>query len=401
MSNNAFGKANLDSTFEGYKYFKLKTPDQKKGEERTEFVARLIPAMHSYRDSGEWKFFYGQHYGYHRNNPRNPEKPRAAPFGCIQKKNKAKEIVVECPKCTQMDRQRAKYDARVAELMKQHGIDSKDAPEFKDIKKNDQKLKAIGEWLKKHNCDKKFWMNVMTPSGEFGVLQLSYDTTMNVLIPFLKKLREEEKLDAFDPAGGVYLKFTRTGQIPRVKDSVECDTELVDYQGKKARMNKAAPLDEAQIEKAIKICPDLAKDVVKFIPKETIQQLVDCNGDPDEVDRIWPVVEKRAEAKKDEAKGATEDGEPDYGEADGDVAAAGEQKPAAETKVEAKPEAKAQEPAQDDDAAEEARLLKQMEELRAKRESKKVKPVEDKKVESKPLDADAETQKFLENFEAK
>jgi hypothetical protein len=90
---SGFGKANIETQFDGFKYFKLRTPDVKKGETETTLIVRLLPSMKSYRDSGEWKFFYGQHYGYAGVNSRDPSKPRSRPFGCIQKKNKNKEIV--------------------------------------------------------------------------------------------------------------------------------------------------------------------------------------------------------------------------------------------------------------------------------------------------------------------
>lgn len=283
-----FGKANLDTVFEGFKYFKLKTPDPKRGEEMTEIIVRLLPSMHSYEDSGNWKFFYGQHYGHFGVNPRNPEKPRSRPFGCIQRKNKNKEIVVRCPKCEQIEKMRSRYDAAEDALAKQHGVDKKD-PSFRDIKRADANLKKMGEWLGNHNCDKKFWINVMSLNGEFGVLQLSYTTCEKKLVPFLKRLRDQDKVDAFDPNGGVWLRFTRTGSKPQVQDNVETYDELVDIgNGRKAKVMKPAPMTAEQIEKALKICPDLAKGVVKFIDVETMERLVKSSGDPEETDRIWP-----------------------------------------------------------------------------------------------------------------
>jgi hypothetical protein len=282
-----FGKANLDNTYEGFKYFKLRTPDQRKGEESTELVLRLLPAMHSYEDTSDWKFYYGQHYGYFGNNPRNPEKPRSRPFGCIQKKNKNKEIVISCPKCVEIEGVRALQKKREQEVEAAHP--SAGDKELREIKRADDKLAALGKWLSNHNCDKKFWINCMNMQNEFGVLQLSYKTTQEILIPLLKKLRDEEKIDAFDATAGVWLKFTRTGVRPSVTDRIEVFTETVDIgQGRKAKINKVAPLTDELIEKALKICPDLKTSVVKFIPVETIQALVDCSGDPDEVDRIWP-----------------------------------------------------------------------------------------------------------------
>lgn len=302
---SGFGKVSIDSQYEGFKYFKLRTPDIKKNETETTLVLRLLPSMKSYRDSGEWKFYYGQHYGYAGVNPRDPSRPRARPFACIQKKNKNKEIVVACPKCTQMAKFEARKKAREDELAKQHGVgDDKEArgsADFYNIKREDAKHKQVADWLGKHNCDKKFWINAMDKDGNFGVLQLSYTTTTEKLIPLLKKLSSGDetgdKVDAFDPGSGMWLKFTRSGRAPRVIDNITVFEDFVEVGGgKKAKLAQPAPMTQEQIEKALKVCPDLAKDVVKTISAETIQALVDCSGDPEDVDRIWPPEDKKPKA---------------------------------------------------------------------------------------------------------
>lgn len=286
--DDGFGVAKIEREFEGYKLLKLKTPDQKKGEEKTELVVRLLPSMKSYKDTGEWKFYYGNHFGHYGNNSRNPEKPRARPFGCIQKKNKQKEILTACPKCTQIAAKQAVYDAREEELFKASGLTDKKQKEFYEIKKADKALKIMGEWLGKHNCDKKFWINVMTLDGAYGVLQLSYTTVVDKLEPFLKEMRDKYKIDVFAPSKGLWIKFTRTGIKPRVTDGVEAFTETVTLpDGNTAEMKKAAPMTKEQIQQALKICPDLKTDVVKFLSPEKIQELVDSNGDPDLVDKAW------------------------------------------------------------------------------------------------------------------
>lgn len=290
--SNGFGKANLDNTFEGFKYFKLKTPDPSKGEESTELVLRLIPSIHSYAESGQWKFFYGQHYGHFGNNSRNPDKPRSRPFGCIQRKNKAKEILVSCPKCVQIESVREKQRTREKQLDQANPNNSQ--VQMKDIYRADKIHAELGKWLGSHNCDKKFWMNVMSHNGEFGVLQLSYKTTEEVLMPLLRRLRDEG-IDALDVTAGVYLRFIRTGRRPSVTDRIEEFTETVDLGGgRKGKVPKPAPLTQEQQEKALKILPDLKTSVVKFIDAETMQRLVSSSGDPDETDRIWP-PEVRAE----------------------------------------------------------------------------------------------------------
>lgn len=320
MSEAGFGKVNLDSQYEGPKYFKMRTP--KPPETETVLILRLLPSMHSYRDSGQWKFFYGQHYGHVGNNPRDPSKPRARPFGCIQKKNKLKEILTRCPKCDQIATVEAKKKAREAELAKAHGFESEEqlkSPEFYEVKKNDRKYQDLAGWLSKHNCDKKFWINAMDRDGNCGMLQLSYTTCEEKLMPLLRKLSKGEEtgepVDAFDPNGGMWLKFTRSGRAPRVVDTVTIYEELVDLGGgKKAKVAQPAPMKPEQIAKALKTCKDLSKDVVKMITAEQIQQLVNSSGDPDETDAIWPPEDKKAT----EAKAAATPSKLDLGTPEGE-----------------------------------------------------------------------------------
>ncbi len=378
--SNGFGKANLNPVYDGPKYFKMRTPDPRKNETETVLVLRLLPSMHSYRDTGQWKFYYGQHYGYAGVNSRDPSKPRARPFGCIQKKNKQKEILTRCPKCDQISQFEAKKAAREDELAQQHGVGSskeeRSTPEFYEIKKSDQKYQTFAAWLSKHNCDKKFWINAMDKNGDFGMLQLSYTTCEEKLMPLLNKLAKGEEtgepVDAFDPGTGIWLKFTRTGKNPRVVDSVTVFEELVDFgNGKKAKVAQAAPMTDEQIAKALKTCKDLAKDVVKFIDAETIQKLVNCSGDPAEVDAIWPPEKPAAAAPaktetKVEAKGTAgqvSDESGDDGESESlvdDIAAP----PAAAP--ETAPTAQAA-PAVSEEDAEEAALKAQMAALEARK----------------------------------
>lgn len=383
--SNGFGKANLENKFDGPQYFKMRTPDKRKNETETVMVLRLLPSMHSYRDSGQWKFYYGQHYGYAGVNSRDPSKPRARPFGCIQKKNRAKEIEVRCPKCDQIAKYEALKTARENELAKENGIgeskEERSTPEFYELKKGDQKYQTYATWLSKHNRDAKFWINAMDRDGNFGMLQLSYTTCEEKLMPLLKKLAtgEEtgEKVDAFDPSTGMWLKFVRTGTNPRVVDTITVFEELVDLGGgKKAKVAQPAPMTPAQIEKALKTCKDLAKDVVKFIDAETMQKLVKCSGDPAEVDAIWPPekpatakAEPKAEPKADAASNAA-DTAGGYEDGEGEPLVDDIAPPTSTAPTETAPTTQAAAPTVSEEDAEEAALKAQMAALEARKAAK-------------------------------
>ncbi len=287
---DAFGTASLDREYDGPKTFKLKVPDSKKNEETTEFICRLLPPMKSLKDQQHaWKKFYGIHYGHSGNNPRDAQKNRPRPFACIEEKDyRTKEIKVHCPKCDQMEVMRSKQKTRESELKLANPSVAENEKAMKDICRADATYASYTEWLKKHNCDKKWYINVMSYAGEFGVLHLTYTTMKDVLEPKLKEWRDKDKLDVFHPHKGVWLRFTRSGVAPRVTDNVDLFMDSVEISpGRIVKEVKNAPLTKEQIQRALKICPDLAKDVVKFLPPEKITALIATKGDLDKVDEIW------------------------------------------------------------------------------------------------------------------
>lgn len=305
-----FGKTDIDEAFDGYRIIKLKMPDEKRGETSTELVCRLLPAMKSNATTGRWNEFYGQHYGHAGVNSRNAEKPRARPFACIQEKDfKTKKISVHCPKCDQMEKYRLK-EKTLQGAIQQKNPDAGEK-ELNKLYQADPKLAQVGEWLKKNNCDKKFWLNVMTEKGEFGPLTLSY-TTFQKLKTVLRKLRDDDKIDAFNPKNGVWLRFTRSkppGLI--VNDEVAPVMDTVEINGRSYKEIKTAPLSKEQVARALKTCPDLATECVKFLPAEKIQQLVDCTGEPSVVDEIWdgPKEEGAAQTSRSYARNDESDGD--------------------------------------------------------------------------------------------
>ena len=403
--NEGFGKASLERDFEGYKRFKLVTPDQKKGEEKTELILRLLPSMKSYRDTGTWKFFHGLHFGYEGTNPRDPQKGRARPFACIQKKDRNKQVTDHCPKCDQMEKVRAKVEAREVALAAEKGIEDRKSKEFTEVKRADQKLKVLNDWLRKHNCDRKFHINAMSPSGECGVLTLSYTVVTDKLEPLLKELRDKYKIDAFDPTKGLWLKFTRTGQAPRVNDNVEVLME----EGADGSFRRAfAPMTTEQIQKALRVCPDLSnvkQEIVRKLPVEAIQALVDCDGSKEAVDAIWSPFDKDLEAAK-KATAPAPAPKQETAEVEDDVVVEDEpvqdvtsapQMPASASSVATPVEA-----AQDADDAEEAALKAQMAALLARKSAKK--PVEKPKApvaEDTGMGMPNNPDDFLDLFEAK
>ncbi len=356
---DGFGNTtSIDEAFEGFKIMKLRSPDGR--EDRTELVVRLLGAMKSYKNAGKWAFFYGTHFGYCGENPRDPSKPRIRTFGCIQKKNnQTKEILVRCPKCDQISRAKLKEQSIQDKIRQANPAASED--ELKLLYKDSQALKQIGDWLYKNSNSKKFWVNVMTDAGVFGPLQLSYKTHEKLKAK-LREWSEKKHIDAFHPDKGVWIKFTRTGRGIATNDEVSLHTETVVINGEAMEKTKLAPLTKEQQAQALRVCPDLAKDIVKMLTAEQIQKLVDCTGEPSVVDEIFDGPKKAKEAS------AAPVDDTDYGvdptEEMPEWAAAATQTPAPVKETPA-PVAVVAEPVVEDD--EEAKLLAQMKALKERK----------------------------------
>lgn len=273
---------NTDAVY--WKNFKLRSPDASKNEMIFELIVRILPPMHSLAEKGKWAMYYGQHFGY-AGNGKDPGKAKQRPFGCIEQSDfRTKMITVACPACDVIAEKKADREAREAEYKAKKLGEG----EIRDL------LDPLTQWLKKHNCDRKWHINVMNQAGEFGVLTISH-TVKKMLDVKMEELRKNKKIDPMLLDQGVWFRFTRMGKFP-VQDAVEVVTESFDVKdvGQVERVLKA-PLTEAQQEQALKVCPDLAKDVVKFISGKQIAQLVASSGDPDEVDRIWQIGTKTTE----------------------------------------------------------------------------------------------------------
>lgn len=263
-----------------YKNFKLKSPDASKGE--TVFTLpdlRILPPMHSLGEKGTWAKYHGQHFGY-AGNGKEPGKPKQRPFACIQQSDfRTKMVTVPCSACDVIEEKRAEREAREAEYKQQGKTES----EVREL------LEPLTGWLKKHNCDRKWHINVMDRAGNFGVLQISH-TLKKALDVKIDELRNKRKIDPIAVDGGVWFRFSRMGKFP-VQDAVEY--VMSESEDGSFRIERC-PLTDAQCEQAEKVCPDLATGVVKTITAAQINLLVACSGDPDEVDRIWQLGSKAA-----------------------------------------------------------------------------------------------------------
>jgi hypothetical protein len=280
MSNiPGFGKpkyGNNSSSGNFPKTFRLK--------EGTTTVVRILPPMKSLAESGEWAKYIGTHFGYKGVNPKDPSKPVYRTFRCIQERDlRTKMITQDCPECDLIAQREEELEAIEARA-KAEGHSSDEIEEL---------VKPHKDWLREHNLDRKWYLNVRTQEGEHGTLLLSHKTK-KLLDQKILSLQTDDGIDALDLDQGVWFVFKRSGRGVETQDTVDVEYESVRdaSTGRVSRTVKLAPLSPAEAERALKECPDLAK-AVREISYEQIKLLTLSSGDPEDVDAIFAMGQKR------------------------------------------------------------------------------------------------------------
>lgn len=290
---DGFGEPKLEQ-LERFRYLQLVSPDPTKGEEKTELIVRLLPPMKSYKDTGKWAFFYGVHYGFKGVNKNKPDSPRARPFGCIEQRDKTKNVIVQhCPQCDRI----AKVKALAKPLEDKVKAGTANPTEA-------AKLRTYNEWLRANNLDKKVYINVMAFDGTFGVLKLSWKafTSLKTLVASIGIQA------AMSLSKAPWIKFTRIGQKLSVQDTVSKYQEVSIVDGEEISKTVFSTLTPEQRTAALQVCPDLTK-IVKYITADQIAALVNSSGSPEEVDRIFDGAQEDGDGKQD-ADGGNEDESP-------------------------------------------------------------------------------------------
>jgi hypothetical protein len=256
-----------------------------KPKEGAALVVRILPPIKSLAESGEWAIYHGIHYGYKGVNPRDPNKPIFKTFRCIEERDfKTKMVKQDCPECDLIKHWEDELETILANA-KKDGLTKEDTEEM---------ASAHRAWLKEHNCDRKWHMNVKQENGEFAVLTLSHKTKKNILEPLIQKLLTDEGIDALEPEQGVWFRITRTGKQIEAVDHIEAVEEAVKdpTTGRISKTTKLAPLTEADEQKALKECPDLATSVT-VITYNQIKALTESSGEPESVDAIFALGQKK------------------------------------------------------------------------------------------------------------
>jgi hypothetical protein len=281
MTTPGFGKPKYGGSGSYAKNLKLQTD---KNGQPVSATYRILPPMKSLAESGEWAVYVGTHFGYKGVNPKDRSKPGHRPFKCIEEKDyKTKMILQDCPECDLIAQRKDELDKLEASL-KAKGHSSDEIEEL---------TKPHKTWLFEHSCDRKWQMNVKCQDGSFGVLSLSHKTKKK-LDAKIAQILTEDGIDALDLEQGVWFKFTRTGKGIEVDDTVDVEYESVrdPSTNRVVRTIKMAPLTEAEINQALKECPDLATNV-RALSYEQIKMLTECSGDDEEVEAILGLGQKK------------------------------------------------------------------------------------------------------------
>ncbi len=233
-------------------------------------VYRVLPPFGAMASDGKWAFFDKVHWGYKDSNGWSKN------FRCIEKKDfKTKMILQACPECDLI----AKKTLQKTKFIEQQVANGQTEDQAKEA------AKPLTEWLKSHNLDKKWYLNVKNAQQEVGRLKVAHKhfaALQTAIGDLLKK-----GIDPIDVNGGVWFNFKRTGKGPQTQHYIYIETETITMaDGRKVQGDKPAPLTEDDIKKMQKDAYELDSMHID-LTFEQIKRLVDGGGDQSVVDAVY------------------------------------------------------------------------------------------------------------------
>lgn len=274
MSNLQVGKANYNANRgEKLTFFRLGMKDNQR-----ELTLRIAPPIKDLAEKGMYATYVKQHFGYSMTGRGDKRFP--VTFNCIERKDKMKNVVQNCPECDEINLRKADIEAKTAKL-KADGL-SEEAI--------DAQLRVAKAWLKEHNCDKKWNLLAKNESGTWGYLALSHKAFED----FSRELKELAAIGFADPLGveeGVWFRFTRSGTtFNDVKDS--CSAVKIP-KGKGQIEIKTDTLTEKDFQQ-LESLPSLTT-LGRRITYEQIARLVQSGGDETVVKSVFEAAQPRQE----------------------------------------------------------------------------------------------------------
>ena len=151
----------------------------------------------------------------------------------------------------------------------------------------DEIVQNLMGWLKAHNCSRRWFMNVMSASGECGVLGIS--NKLKKQLDEKIKMLKTESIDPRDLENGVWFNFIRVGTGWEVPDTVDILMEKVEVPGMGfMERKKRAPVTDAQAQAALQACPDLSS-YLTVLSYAQIKLMTETGSDPEAVDKVFAI----------------------------------------------------------------------------------------------------------------
>jgi hypothetical protein len=247
-------------------------------------IFRIAPPVKSLKNVGKWKIYDKLHYGYTVPNDQNADKPRHKPFRCIEKKNRATNMIEQdCPECALL---KAKED-EITAVVNQYIAQGKSPAEAEEYVKGARKI------LREHNLDKKWYLLAKNLAGEWGTLKLGHRAMTALDDARTKYMKENGGVDPLDARSGVWFEFTRQGKGLETRYTATIAMESL---GRGQFQVKSGALTAVDAE-ALKKCPDLAKlNDNKSLSYDQILALVRSGGEPSVVAAVFNTTRRTEQA---------------------------------------------------------------------------------------------------------
>lgn len=268
FKDNDYENKKTTSTFKPYYTIK----------DNVENVFRIAPPCRS----PEYAVYHKVHFGYGVQDSMNPDKTRARPFECIQRKNyKTGLIDVACSECNKIESVKNEMEELQADLQRKgHPVDyvrQATTPQF--------------DWLRNHNLDNKWYCYAKNLAGEWNLLKIGHKTKL-ALDALMLRLKNEDGIRGLDAATGVWFKFTKNGKKGRDSmTNVEVLREKTVINGQKVEVIRQAPLTQDD-ETAIAALSDITSCTNK-LTYEQIDALVQSGGAPEVAARVFALGQKK------------------------------------------------------------------------------------------------------------
>lgn len=268
-----------------------------KGLEEGSNVVRILPPLHSCakpgKNEGKWFFQHRQHFGYDTPRAEDPTLKDYNTFYCVEEYNfREKHIERACPECEKNKEVKREYESKKAVL--------------KEAGKTPEQIQAalgkVAEYMKRHNLDNKYYINVKNKDGTFSTRKIPWTAYKKVRAQIDELLKptnpRRAPVDPIAPDQGVWFDIIRTGKsFNEVDYDVKVVTEprevVIDGETKEVEVLVKAPLTEEEYERAEGSCYDISDVGIRRLPYDKVVALVASHGSPEEIRAIFGSSERR------------------------------------------------------------------------------------------------------------